>query len=171
MVYILTFCAVVVTLLVCQSFRLDRLPASRVNGKMQMMSAQKSSREAQFHCSRLRMSVTTEKEQQLEKMQVYGNLPPRNLKTAPGHILPDNTILSSWNEMKGLSEKDLLTRSTGDRTKTALDLAYNRCEYVTKLFSKTFYMGTSLMRPNARRHVWAIYAWCRRSDDLVDSPR
>ena len=23
----------------------------------------------------------------------------------------------------------------------------------------------------ARKHVWAIYTWCRRTDDLVDSPR
>ena len=27
------------------------------------------------------------------------------------------------------------------------------------------------MRPDARQHVWAIYAWCRRTDDIVDSPR
>ena len=46
-----------------------------------------------------------------------------------------------------------------------------RCEYVTKLFSKTFYTGTSLMDKDARKHVWAIYTWCRRTDDLVDSPR
>ncbi len=32
-------------------------------------------------------------------------------------------------------------------------------------------MGTSLMRPAARRHAWAVYAWCRRTDDIVDSPR
>ena len=38
---------------------------------------------------------------------------------------------------------------------------------MTSLFSKTFYMGTTLMRPDARQHVWAIYAWCRRTDDLV----
>merc|ERR1740138_590936 len=30
-------------------------------------------------------------------------------------------------------------------------------------------MATSLMRPAARKHVWAIYAWCRRTDDIVDS--
>ena len=32
-------------------------------------------------------------------------------------------------------------------------------------------MGTTLMRPDARQHVWAIYTWCRRTDDIVDSPR
>ena len=27
------------------------------------------------------------------------------------------------------------------------------------------------MDKGARKHVWAIYTWCRRTDDLVDSPR
>jgi hypothetical protein len=83
----------------------------------------------------------------------------------------------NWNDVKGLSEKELLSSvssSSADLAglkKQALNLAYRRCEYVTKLFSKTFYMGTSLMQPEARQHVWAIYAWCRRTDDIVDSPR
>jgi len=59
----------------------------------------------------------------------------------------------------------------GERLQKALSLASKRCEYVTQLFSKTFYMGTSLMRADAREHVWAIYTWCRRTDDIVDSPR
>jgi len=98
---------------------------------------------------------------------------PRNLKTAPGQQLPE--LLKNWNELKGLSEKEFLPTvgsvSDMERDPRALGLAYRRCEYVTKLFSKTFYMGTSLMPREARKHVWAIYAWCRRTDDLVDSPR
>ncbi|KAJ1425861.1 isoprenoid synthase domain-containing protein [Ochromonadaceae sp. CCMP2298] len=109
---------------------------------------------------------------------IPGIIPPakaplRNLKT-PGHAASsDDAILQSWNELKGLSEKELLTKNTGivNRDSRALALAYRRCEYVTELFSKTFYMGTSLMQPEARQHVWAIYAWCRRTDDIVDSPR
>jgi phytoene synthase len=31
-------------------------------------------------------------------------------------------------------------------------------------------MGSKLMKPKERRHVWAVYAWCRRTDDIVDSP-
>ena len=63
------------------------------------------------------------------------------------------------------------TMSDIERINKVETLAYRRCEYVTQLFSKTFYMGTSLMPIEARKHVWAIYAWCRRTDDLVDSPR
>jgi phytoene synthase len=98
----------------------------------------------------------------------------KNLKTAPGQVPPDSSILQSWNELKGLSEKEILSgRNVLDleRRKNSLSLAYRRCEYVTQLFSKTFYMGTSLMKPDSRQHVWAVYAWCRRTDDIVDSPR
>lgn len=49
--------------------------------------------------------------------------------------------------------------------------SYDECERITALFSKTFYLGTSLLSPEKRRAVWAIYAWCRRTDDLVDGPR
>ena len=104
------------------------------------------------------------------------NLRLKNLKTAPGQgMLPDNSFLESWKELKGLSEKELLYNTPvvldQDRSSKALSLAYRRCEYVTQLFSKTFYMGSSLMPVDARKHIWAIYAWCRRTDDLVDSPR
>ena len=98
--------------------------------------------------------------------------PPKNLKTRP--VKEDSDFLNSWKEGKGLSEKELITNGalpSVERNDKALTLAYKRCEYVTKLFSKTFYMGTSLMREDARQHVWAIYAWCRRTDDIVDSPR
>lgn len=96
---------------------------------------------------------------------------PKNLKLAPGQ--GTNSVASTWKELSGLSEKDLIVGAGNfqDRKDIALSLAYRRCEYLTKLYSKTFYMGTSLMHPDARKHVWAIYAWCRRTDDLVDSPR
>jgi 15-cis-phytoene synthase len=100
----------------------------------------------------------------------------KNLKTAGHNPTRDDAIIQSWKEFKGLSEKSLLTTdesllSDPARREEALQLAYRRCEYVTQLFSKTFYIGTSLMPPHARKHVWAVYAWCRRTDDLVDSPR
>eukprot|EP01038_Epipyxis_sp_PR26KG_P005806 gene5806-8012_t len=100
----------------------------------------------------------------------------KNLKTVPGQNMIDKSAastLQNWNELKGLSERELLTKDTAivSRDSKALSLAYRRCEYVTQLFSKTFYMGTSLMKFDARPHVWAIYAWCRRTDDIVDSPR
>nr|AIT18248.1 phytoene synthase 2Ad [Eriobotrya japonica] len=51
-----------------------------------------------------------------------------------------------------------------------LDKAYDRCGEVCAEYAKTFYLGTLLMTPERRRAVWAIYVWCRRTDELVDGP-
>lgn len=101
----------------------------------------------------------------------------KNLKRAGQNPMRDDSLLQSWKELKGLSEREFIDSSSPlevnavIRKEKALQLAYRRCEYVTQLFSKTFYTGTTLMREDARKHVWAVYAWCRRTDDLVDSPR
>ncbi|XP_050249410.1 phytoene synthase 2, chloroplastic-like [Quercus robur] len=51
-----------------------------------------------------------------------------------------------------------------------LNDAYERCGEVCAEYAKTFYLGTLLMTPERRRAVWAIYVWCRRTDELVDGP-
>lgn len=48
--------------------------------------------------------------------------------------------------------------------------AYERCGEVCAEHAKTFYLGTQLMTPERRKAVWAIYVWCRRTDELVDGP-
>lgn len=97
---------------------------------------------------------------------------PTNLRRRAPSTARDDGLLGQFDELMGLSDREFLEDvQVPERTSKALRLAYDRCEYVTKTFSKTFYMGTSLMRPEARAHVWAIYAWCRRTDDIVDSPR
>ena len=48
--------------------------------------------------------------------------------------------------------------------------AYSRCEYITSEYAKTFYLGTKLMTPEKARATWAVYVWCRRTDELVDGP-
>jgi len=49
--------------------------------------------------------------------------------------------------------------------------AYEVCRQITAEYSKTFYLGTLLMTPEKRRAIWAIYVWCRRTDELVDGPQ
>lgn len=46
--------------------------------------------------------------------------------------------------------------------------AYEVCRRITAKYAKTFYLGTMLMSKAKRRAIWAIYAWCRRTDELVD---
>jgi phytoene synthase len=64
-----------------------------------------------------------------------------------------------------------LPESSGVRTLASLEDAYERCRQITAKYSKTFYIGTLLMPPAKRRAIWAIYVWCRRTDELVDGPR
>ncbi|XP_051117766.1 phytoene synthase 2, chloroplastic [Andrographis paniculata] len=53
---------------------------------------------------------------------------------------------------------------------SVLSEAYDRCGQVCEEYAKTFYLGTMLMTPERRRAIWAIYVWCRRTDELVDGP-
>ncbi len=46
--------------------------------------------------------------------------------------------------------------------------AYEYCRKITAEYAKTFYLGTLLMPKEKRKAIWAIYAWCRRTDELVD---
>uniref|UniRef100_A0A0D6QTB4 15-cis-phytoene synthase n=1 Tax=Araucaria cunninghamii TaxID=56994 RepID=A0A0D6QTB4_ARACU len=55
-------------------------------------------------------------------------------------------------------------------TLQVLNDAYERCGEVCAEYAKTFYLGTLLMTPERRRAIWAIYVWCRRTDELVDGP-
>ncbi|TDL35346.1 phytoene/squalene synthase family protein [Jeotgalibacillus sp. S-D1] len=46
--------------------------------------------------------------------------------------------------------------------------AFEECESIIKLHSKTFHRAFSLLPKNQRNAVWAIYAFCRTVDDIVD---
>ncbi|ERN41462.1 phytoene/squalene synthetase [Rubidibacter lacunae KORDI 51-2] len=63
-----------------------------------------------------------------------------------------------------------LTRLQPPRSLASTSDAYEYCRRVTAEYSKTFYLGTMLMPPEKRRAIWAIYVWCRRTDELVDGP-
>lgn len=64
-----------------------------------------------------------------------------------------------------------LTDSVSGQAFSSVEEAYELCRQVTAQYSKTFYMGTLLMAPAKRRAIWAIYLWCRRTDELVDGPQ
>tara|TARA_B100000700_G_scaffold162664_1_gene180036 strand:- start:260 stop:1198 length:939 start_codon:yes stop_codon:yes gene_type:complete len=50
-----------------------------------------------------------------------------------------------------------------------LEDAYEACRKETAKWAKTFYLGTMLLPPEKRKAIWAIYVWCRRTDELMDS--
>ena len=51
-----------------------------------------------------------------------------------------------------------------------LNNAYESCRQETQQWAKTFYLGTLLLPYKKRKAIWAIYVWCRRTDELMDSP-
>ena len=51
-----------------------------------------------------------------------------------------------------------------------LEDAYEICRKETQQWAKTFYLGTLLLPYEKRKAIWAIYVWCRRTDELMDSP-
>lgn len=62
------------------------------------------------------------------------------------------------------------------KTKTKPNLipvteAYEYCRAITAEYAKTFYLGTLLMPKEKRKAIWAIYAWCRNTDELVDGAK
>lgn len=64
-----------------------------------------------------------------------------------------------------------LPDSPPTKSLASLDEAYELCRQITARFSKTFYLGTMLMTEAKRRAIWAIYVWCRRTDELLDGPQ
>jgi len=50
-----------------------------------------------------------------------------------------------------------------------LDQAYEICRKETQIWAKTFYLGTLLLPQEKRKAIWAIYVWCRRTDEIMDS--
>ena len=51
-----------------------------------------------------------------------------------------------------------------------LDSAYDFCEAVTAANSKSFFTASRFLPREKRRSVRALYAFCRKSDDIVDNP-
>ncbi|HEV3088168.1 MAG TPA: squalene/phytoene synthase family protein [Candidatus Elarobacter sp.] len=49
-----------------------------------------------------------------------------------------------------------------------LDDAYRACRKIARRHSKTFFLSSLFLAPPKRRAVWAVYAFCRTADDIVD---
>jgi phytoene synthase len=49
-----------------------------------------------------------------------------------------------------------------------LDESYALCRTLNKRYGTTYYWSTYALPKVKRHHVWALYAFCRRADDIVD---
>lgn len=73
-------------------------------------------------------------------------------------------------QQKRMSLLSLQQASAFPVSQELLNEGYERCGEVCAEYAKTFYLGTKLMTPDRQRAIWAIYVWCRRTDELVDGP-
>ena len=72
--------------------------------------------------------------------------------------------------MLQLSKPVQMPPASNNAELVSVEQAYEICRQITAKYSKTFYLGTLLMPEIKRRAIWAIYVWCRRTDELVDGP-
>lgn len=63
------------------------------------------------------------------------------------------------------------TAEQKERYESVLRKAFDESGEVTEAFAKTFYLGTQLLPVASREAIWAVYVWCRRTDEIVDAPR
>ena len=52
--------------------------------------------------------------------------------------------------------------------RTLLESAYEQCESITAVNSRSFFLASRLLSPEKRHAARALYAFCRVSDDIVD---
>lgn len=65
----------------------------------------------------------------------------------------------------------IFTQQEISRFDRLLARAYEESGIVTSAFAKTFYLGTQVLPEPAMMAIWAVYVWCRRTDEIVDAPR
>ena len=83
-------------------------------------------------------------------------------------------VLSWEHRLFALAYEPLRHHSGGEHISVAVDperlrAAYTYCAELTQEHSKTFYTASGLLPPVKRQAVRALYAFCRVTDNLVDS--
>ena len=57
---------------------------------------------------------------------------------------------------------------TAALTAVTLEESYARCRELNKRYGTTYYWSTKVLPRVKQHHVWALYAFCRYADDIVD---
>jgi len=64
----------------------------------------------------------------------------------------------------------LRAHTRNSNTTAELAAAYEHCRRIHAAHGRTYYLATRLLPHDRRPHVWALYAFARVADDLVDAP-
>jgi 15-cis-phytoene synthase len=79
-----------------------------------------------------------------------------------------SAVNTNNSQMAKLQRMLQLSESASLKKLASTNEAYEICREITAKYAKTFYLGTLLMPKPKRQAIWAIYAWCRLTDELVD---
>jgi phytoene synthase len=80
----------------------------------------------------------------------------------------EHALLSMAHEAQHATATDI---SSAVRDTVLLDFAYTRSTLFTAKHSRSFFIASALLPAEQQRAVRALYAFCRRTDDLVDCPQ
>lgn len=61
------------------------------------------------------------------------------------------------------------TTSSSDAVRVDVRDAKRECARTTETYAKSFHLASTFMRARAREDAYALYAWCRECDQLVDA--
>lgn len=81
------------------------------------------------------------------------------------------TFPRAWKDDEETTGNIEFTKEEISRFDSLLARAYEESGIVTSAFAKTFYLGTQVLPEPAMKAIWAVYVWCRRTDEIVDAPR
>ncbi|KAJ8760153.1 hypothetical protein K2173_011009 [Erythroxylum novogranatense] len=91
---------------------------------------------------------------------------PQVLKSDISHHIHE--IVEKQSNLDNLANQDACRKP--EFHPVFLEEAYESCRMICSEYAKTFYLGTKLMTEERKKAIWAIYVWCRRTDELVDGP-
>ncbi|KAK1435209.1 hypothetical protein QVD17_00970 [Tagetes erecta] len=96
------------------------------------------------------------------------NLPELSVKSIPQTDLRVQEIVQR--QLQTRTDDHSICRRPDQFHPEFLEDAFERCREICAEYAKTFYLGTRFMTEERQKAIWAIYVWCRRTDELVDGP-
>jgi len=95
----------------------------------------------------------------------------RSTLSVAQRVEPEALVVPTAAELRVLFAKQLEAGEPKSSPEpSAIEIAYEQCREITREHSKTFFLGSQLLATEEQRVVWAIYNWCRQTDELVDGP-
>lgn len=103
---------------------------------------------------------------------LQNHMSSRGLITVAGGIPSIKEAATLLAELGHFAEHEAMALFHHHSSPYSLSLAdaYQECERITRIHSKSFFFSSQFLPPEKRQAIRALYAFCRVSDDIVDQP-